>query len=313
MMILMGAAARAEVVDRIVAVVNDDIITLSELDRAFVPYARNIDATYKGADKAGVIRQTKEAFLQQMINQLLIEQEATKAGAGVAAVKDEEVAEVVKDIAAKNKMTMDEYTRKLADEGQTLESVKKEIKSQMLRVRLMRREVQSRIIVTNEEIGEYYDKHRQEYEGKEAARVRQIFLPAPADADKIARAKTRAEMQQLRDRIVKGESFEAIAAQYSRGPAAKQGGDIGYVEKGVIVAEVEKAAFSLPVGQLSDVIETDVGCHLIVVLDRRGAGLKPIATVREEIKAKLEDEKAAKKFDEWIGDLRKKAFIDVRL
>lgn len=311
--ILTCAAAEAEVVDRIAAVVNDDIITVAELDSAFATYTRSIEAGFKGADKAAYLRQAREAFLQQMINQMLIEQEAKKAGTGMASIKDEEVMDVISDMVAKNKMTLEDYTRKLAAEGHTLESAKKEIKNQMLRMRLLRREVQSKIIVTNEEIGEYYDKHRQDYEGKEAARLKQIFLPAPADRPAAEKEKAGAFARQLRNRILQGESFDAIAAQYSKGPAAAQGGDIGFVEKGVIMPAVEKAAFSLSVGQLSDVIETDIGYHIIIVTDKRGAGLKPIAVVRDEIKTKIEDEKISRKYEEWITDLRRKSFIDVRL
>jgi len=104
-----------------------------------------------------------------------------------------------------------------------------------------------------------------------------------------------------------------LAAQYSKGPAAAEGGDIGFVERGIIVPEVEKEAFSLPVGQISNVIETDLGYHILAVVDKRGAGLKPLPAVRDEIKAKIEDEKVAKKYDEWIDGIRKKSFIDVRL
>jgi peptidyl-prolyl cis-trans isomerase SurA len=191
--------------------------------------------------------------------------------------------------------------------------VKKEIRGQMLRMRLLRREVQSKILVTDEEIGDFYDKHRQDYEGKEAVRIKQILLPVAAGADKSTRENAREQAQQLRERILKGEPFEMLAAQYSKGPAAAQGGDIGFVERGVIVPEVEKAAFSLSAGQVSDIIETENGFHIIAVVDKRGAGVKPLPAVRNEIKAKIEDEKVAKKYDEWIEDVRKKSFIDVRL
>jgi parvulin-like peptidyl-prolyl isomerase len=296
--LLISAIAYAEVADRIVAVVNDDIITQTELNRAFEPYAKNIDATYKGPDRDTVIRQNKEAFLQQMVNQILIEQAAKKAGPGIATVKDEEVMDVIRDMLAKSKMTLEDYTKKLAEEGNSLDAVKKEIKSQMLRMRLLRREVQSKIMITDEEIGAYYDKHREDYEGKEAVRIKQIFLTAPADAGRLTRQRVKQQVEELRNRIVKGESFDAISAQYSQGPAAAQGGDIGYVEKGVILPEVEKAAFALPPGKLSDVIETELGYHLIIVVDQRGAGLKPLSIVRNEIKAKIEEEKIAKKFEE---------------
>lgn len=308
-----GAAAAADVADRIVAVVNDDVITLAELNRAFEPYAKNIEANYKGSDKETVLRENKAAMLQRMIDQMLIEHEAKKAGTGIAAIKDEEVMDVLNDMLTKNNAKLADYEKRLIAEGNTLENVKKEIKGQMLRMRLLRREVQSRILITDQEIGEFYDKHRQDYEGKEAVRIKQILLPVRADADKKERDGARSLALQLRERILKGEPFEQLAAQFSRGPAAAQGGDIGFVERGVILPEVEKAAFGLSVGQLSDVIETEMGFHLIAVVDKRGAGLKPLPVVRNEIKAKIEDEKIAKKYDEWIDGIRKRSFVDVRL
>jgi parvulin-like peptidyl-prolyl isomerase len=311
--LLISAPAAAGVADRIVAVVNGEVITLSELHRAFAPYAAHIEANYKGPDKEAFLKQGEAAFLQRMIDQILIEQEAKKPGVGIAAVKDEEVMGMVKDMLAKNRLTMQDYLKKLAEEGKTLESAKQEIRGQMLRMRLLRREVQSRILVTDEEIGEYYDKHREDYEGREAVHIRQIFLPVPEGADSGARDRVRAEANQLRERILKGERFEVMAARYSRGPAASEGGDIGFVERGVMMPEVEKAAFSLPVGEVSEVLETEAGFLLLVVVDKKGAGLKPLPVVRDEIKAKIEDEKVNKKYDEWMAELRKKSFIDIRL
>ena len=311
--LLISAPAAAGVADRIVAVVNGEVITLSELHRAFAPYAAHIEANYKGPDKEAFLKQGEAAFLQRMIDQILIEQEAKKPGVGIAAVKDEEVMGMVKDMLAKNRLTMQDYLKKLAEEGKTLESAKQEIRGQMLRMRLLRREVQSRILVTDEEIGEYYDKHREDYEGREAVHIRQIFLPVPEGADSGARDRVRAEANQLRERILKGERFEVMAARYSKGPAAAEGGDIGFVERGVMMPEVEKAAFSLPVGEVSEVLETEAGFLLLVVVDKKGAGLKPLPVVRDEIKAKIEDEKVNKKYDEWMAELRKKSFIDIRL
>jgi parvulin-like peptidyl-prolyl isomerase len=135
----------------------------------------------------------------------------------------------------------------------------------------------------------------------------------PAGANKATRESVKEQARQLHTRILKGEPFEQLAAQYSQGPAAAQGGDIGFVERGVILPDVEKAAFSLAVGQVSSVIETETGFQMIAVVDKRGAGLKPMKVVREEIKAALEEEKISKKYDEWIVDIRKRNFIDIRL
>lgn len=311
-LILLCAPVRAEVVDKIIAVVNDEIITLYEFNTAFEPYRKNIENTYKGTDKEAVIKQTREAFLQRLIDNILIEQEAKKSGAGII-VKDEEVMEVLQDVLAKQKLSMQEYLKNLAREGNSLDSVKKEIRGQMMRARILRREVKAKILVSDEEIGEYYNKNRQEYEGKETVRIKQILLLLPPDANKTIIAKVKNEAMQLHKRVMNGESFDLLALNYSQGPAAAQGGDVGFIGRGTIIPEVEAAAFSLPVGQVSEVIESSVGFHIIQVVDKKGAGLKPIAAVREEIKTKIEDEKLDKKFDEWIASVRAKSHIEVKL
>jgi len=310
---VMCQTATAAVTDGIAAVVNDEIITQSELHRAFDPYAKRIDDTYRGNDKETVLKQNKSVFLQRMIDQILIEQEAKKVGLTPESIKDEEVMAVINDMLVKNNLSTKEYMQKLATEHSSLEAVKKEIRGQMLRMRLLRREVQSKILVTDEEIGEYYNKHRQEYEGKEAVRIHQILLPAPKEQGSLMRQNVRVQAEQIRDRILKGESFEAMAAKYSKDPSAAHGGDIGFVERGVILPQVEQAAFSLPLDEVSNVLETDLGYLLITVVDKRGAGFKPPSAVRNEIKAKIEDEKVAKKYDDWIEGIRKKSFIDIRI
>jgi len=311
-LILLCVPVGAEVVDKIIAVVNDEIITLTEFNTAFEPYLKNIEDNYKGKDKEAIINQAKESFLKRLVDNLLIEQEAKKAGMGIV-IKDEEVMDVIRDMMAKKKSNIEDLKKNLAREGNSLESLKKDIRSQMMRMRLLRREIKSKVIVSDEEIGEYYNKNRQDYEGKEAVRLKQIFLAIPAKADKKTKAKIKEEAGQLRKRVLAGESFELLAVKYSQGPGAAQGGDIGFIEKGTIIAAVESVAFNLPMEQVSEVIESGIGFHIIKVVDKKGAGLKPIAAVREEIKTKIEDEKLEKKYEEWITSIRKKSFIEIKM
>ena len=309
---LLCVPVGAEVVDKIIAVVNDEIITLAEFNTAFDPYLKNIEDNYKGKDKEALINQSKEAFLKRLVDNLLIEQEAKKAGKSIV-IKDEEVMDVVRDMIAKRKSNMEEFKKNLAREGTSLESLKKDIRSQMVRMRLLRWEIKSKVMVSDEEIGEYYTKNRQDYEGKEAVRLKQIFLAIPAKADKKTKAKIKEEAEQLRKRVLAGEPFELLAVKYSQGPGAAQGGDIGFIEKGTIIAAVDSVAFNLPMEQVSEVIESSIGFHIIKVVDKKGAGLKPIAAVREEIKTKIEDEKLEKKYEEWITSIRKKSFIEIKM
>jgi len=277
--ILLCAPVRAEVVDRIIAVVNDEVITLYEFNTAFEPYRKNIENTYKGNGKEAVIKQTRDTFFQRFIDNILIEQEAKKVGTGII-VKDEEVMEVLKDMLTKQKLSMQDFVKNLAKEGGSLDAVKKDIRTQMMRMRLLRREIKSKVVVTDEEIGEYYNKNRQEYEGQETVRIKQLLLLLPPNADKTIKEKMKNEALQLHKRVMNGESFDLLVMKYSQGPVAAQGGDVGFIGKGTIIPEVEAVAFSLPIGQVSEVIESNVGFHIIQVVDKKGAGLKSISAVR---------------------------------
>jgi peptidyl-prolyl cis-trans isomerase SurA len=225
-LILAGTQARSEISDKIIAVVNDEIITQKEFNAAFEPYLKRINETYQGNDKEEIIKQTKASFLQRFIDDLLIEQEAKKAG---TSIKEEEVMEVLRDSLARQNMKMDDFLKKSESEGRSLETIKNEVRGQMMRVRLMRREIKSKIMISDLEIGNYYNQHRDEYEGKEAVRIKQILLLIPKNTNEETRASIRNEAQQIIKRAQSGEPFEALAMKYSQGPEAQQGGDIGFI------------------------------------------------------------------------------------
>ena len=297
----------AQIADRIVAIVNEDVITLSELNAAFEPYAARINATYRGGDKAKVMAEGRTAILNRMIDNKLIEQQSKQSG---LTVKDDEAMNVIRGMLASKKMELDEFVKVLERDGSSLDAHRKEIKDQLLRQRLIRREIQSKIVVSDEEVGAYYKKHQDEYEGKEAVRVRMILLATSQGTERDA---LRRQAGELRARLLKGEPFEMLAAQYSQGPTAPTGGDIGYIERGQTLPELEEAAFRMAVGEISPVIELAQGLYLLKVVDKRGGGLKPFAEVRQEIIMKIEDEKMGQRFDVWIADLRKKSHVVIKL
>jgi len=308
--ILAPATGLSTVVDRIVAVVNDDIITLSELENTFHPYQKRIDGAYRGGDKDKVIAEGRVMILNRMIDNRLIEQLSRKTG---IVVKDDEIMETIKDLLRRRNISMEAYTKTLEREGSSLEAYRQDMKDQMIRMRLLRRELKTKILVSDDEIGENYVKNRNEYEGKEAVRIKQILLPLPQNADRTVTARLKADAEMIHKRLIDGESFDLLAAQFSQGPSAATGGDVGFLEKGTMLPEVDAAAFRLAKDETSEIIFSPVGLHIIKVLDKRGAGIKPIGIVREEIKAKLEEEKMEKSYEGWIVDLRKRSHIEIRL
>lgn len=306
----LSVAVHAAVADRIVAVVNDEVITLSEWDSAFVPYQERFEASYRGPDREKARTENKMILLNRMIDNLLMEQVARKTA---ITVRDEEVTDAISDMQKQQKMSEDEFGKALEREGMTLDSYKKNLRDQLMRIKLIRRDIKSRVSVTDEEIGEYYQRHREDYEGKEAVRIKQILIILPNEADSGIKEKLRAGAEEIHRRLMNGEPFDQLSARYSQGPEAVAGGDIGFIEKGSILHEVDDAAFRLPLNQISDVIESSVGFHIIQVIDRRGGGVKAIADVREEIREKIDREKSEKKFGEWIEELRKKSHVEIKL
>ncbi|MHB9096715.1 MAG: peptidylprolyl isomerase [Syntrophales bacterium] len=308
--LLLCVPAQAGVADRIVAIVNDEVITLSELNGAFEPYRAKLEASYTGGEREKALTETKLTLLNQMIDNLLMQQQARKAG---IVVKDEEVSATINELLTRRNISQEDFRQAVAREGTTLEAYRKGVKDQLMRIRLVQREIKSKVAVSDEEIGEYYRKNRQDYEGKEAVRIKQILLPLPKDASDEAKEKLRADAGAIRKRLLAGEPFELVSVRYSQGPAASAGGDIGYIEKGMMLPEVETVAYSLPLNQISAVIESSVGFHIVQVIDRRGAGVKPIESVREEIRERLDREKVEKKFDEWLETLRTRSHIEIKL
>jgi len=311
--VLMAAVLPAqplygEIVDRIVAVVGDEIITMSDLNQAFEPYRKKIEETYREPELGRALAESLAAFLKRLIDASLIEQEAKKNG---ISVKDEEVTAVIKDILGRKNISMDDFLSSLAGEGVSLESYKKDIKNQMLRMKLIRREIKSRIIVTDKEIGEYYSSHRQDYEGKEAVHMKQILLPFPKGASEETKETLKIEIEGIHRRLKNGEPFDMLAANYSQGPAA--GGDLGFIEKGTMLPEVENAAFNLGKDEISGVICSPIGFHIVKIIDNRWNGTATTETVREEIQAKIEEQKMEKKFEEWVEALRKRSHIEIKL
>ncbi len=299
----------AQVVDRIIAVVNSDVITLSEFNSAFEPFRLRIMRMELGQNTPQMLEQSRRELLDRMISELLIEQESRRSG---IVVKDDEITAVVSEQLSRRNLTLNAFQKELSNEGMTMEEYRKGIRDQIVKMKLVRRDVRTKVIITQEEIGRYYEKHRHEYEGEEEVRIRQILVMVPRTADSGLISRLRREADEIRSRIIRGESFEGIAARYSVGAAAAGGGDLGFIGRGVMHPEVEEEAFKLAMDEISSVIESPVGFHIIKLVDRRGAGIKNLEVVKEEIRARIEEEKMEKKFEEWLMNLRNKSYIDVR-
>ncbi len=295
--LLLPPLARCVIIERVVAVVNDQVITLTELQ-----------------ERAILIRQATHnpnIPLKEILKQIIIEtievQRAKKLGLDVP---DEVVEDYIKNFKKDNNLTDEDFQRLLKEWGISLDAYKREIKRRILISKLVNLEVKSHIAVPEEEVKEYYEKNKDKlYLLSAKARIADIFLPW--GSDKNATMKLAREIYQ---KIQLGESFAKLAALYSKGPNAQNGGDMGWVRKGELVAELDKFIFD-PHTKKGDVklLETPQGIHIIKILDRQYRDYVPFDKVKGEIEKKLYKERAQERYKTWLEDLVKKAYVKVLL
>jgi Parvulin-like peptidyl-prolyl isomerase len=235
---ILAVPLNARIVDRIVAVVNDEIVTLSELNSAVEPYLKKIDKLNKGENREKVAAQTMSAMLDKLINDILVKQEAKRLG---IVVKEEDIAKTVEDVILRRKITTEDFKKALAREGSSFPAYKKEVEEHLMKIRLVGASVKSKVSVTDEEIGDYYRKHREDYEGKEAVRIKQILIIVPKRSGMEERLRLKADAGLIHKRLMGGESFEFLADNYSNGPAAKLGGRPWFCRKRRYVSSSERS------------------------------------------------------------------------
>lgn len=308
-LLFTAATSWGEIVDRVIAVVNDDIITQYELDSTVELVLKRYEQSIRPEDRERIVTEGRKALLEKMIDDLILRQEGRRLG---IAVREEELTATIQDSLAKRNVSMDDLREALAKEGTNYEKYRESTRSEMIKARIVQREIRPRATVTNEEIGAFYQEHRDEYEGKLRVRLLMIALPVPSGSDEAEKAAQRTKAESILKRIRAGEYFEILANENSQGPE-RSGGDIGYVEKGSMNPIIEETAFNLKPGEVSGVIETPQGFYIIKAIDKRGGGSLSLKATREDVEERIFREKMEKKYTEWMAEKRQKAHIEIRM
>ena len=296
-----------EVLDRVIAVVNNDVITLSELQDTLAFYLSET----REAVKPGEEEALKQRLLNRMIENRLQLQEA---GREQLAVEDSEVneqlAEVMKRVNAK---TQEEFEQVVKAQGLTLEGVKKRAKDQVLVQKVIRRKVQLRISVTEQEIEQYLVENREKLETGLSYHARHIlFVPAPPESEAAWDA-ARGRAEEVWARVRAGEDFVELAKRHSEDSTAKDGGDLGVLKQGELAPEVERQILRLRPGEASAPFRSRLGLHIFKLEWKEGLAGETLAQAKQQIRDILIRQKYATRLEAWIAEIRKRAIIEIRL
>ena len=299
----------AEYVDRIVAVVNDDIVTLSELNEQMQPYLEQIRARNLPADQEQQMLFTvREKMLDGLIDQKLTDQEIKKASINVS---DAEITATIERIKESRFLTDEDLRHILEQQGLSMEAYRSQIKTQILRTKLINIEVKSKIVITQEDVDAYYKNHPEVYGGEKKYHLRNILLKPPIMANEAEEKAFRKKMETIVENLKKGASFEKMAREYSQSPLAADGGDLGAFELKSLSPEIRGAVEKLKPGQFTDILSTDQGYQLFYIENIIESPSKPLKEVSGEIREKLFSEIVDSRFQSWLKDLRKESHIRI--
>lgn len=305
----------AEVVDKVVAVVNDEVITLSELEEETSSVFRSITENNPGVPAVNALEQAREVALNGMIERRLIQQKAKKDNITVTA---EDVEAAYENIRKGMSLTPADFRQKLEKSGLTDASYRTKLKSQILQSRLLSFDVRSKIVVTEEMILDYYDEHYTSRVDKGSYYLLQIGCSwnKSDDAEELAAEKqaTRERTERILDLANKGQDFRNLAEKFSELPSAVDGGDIGVFTLDEMAPAMREAIESLEPGEISKIIETPAGYQFFKLLSGEENELVVTAaleTVKEEIREKIFEEKLKTAYAEWVRKLKEDAYIQI--
>jgi len=302
-----------KVVDRIAAVVNDEVILLSEVDKICKATLDEVPSTLPLDEAVKRKREIRKTALDTLIDELLIKQQVREHKVSVA---PDEVQKHIGQLMKDNNLNEKQFAEALKMEGKTVDDLKRDIRRQMERSKLIdlqmrtNPELRSQIQVREKEIEDYYQLH---YSTMERVRASHILfvLPPGSTAEKEKEVRTRAK--KLLDQLRQGAPFDLMAKQHSDDPSSALGGDLGWFRRGDMVEAFEKVAFGLKKGQLSDLVKTKFGIHIILLTDRSTEGAPDMAKVRNEIRSRLHREKFQRAMQGWLEELRRRSYIDYKL
>jgi peptidyl-prolyl cis-trans isomerase SurA len=306
-----STAIGAEVIDRIVAVVNYDLISLEDLKSQVKPYLEKVYASGYPPDKERqMIFKVREEVLNQMIDQKLTDQEIARYK---ITASDKEVDNAIERIKQVNSMTDEAFRQALAKEGVTIEDYRKKTKEQILRSNLINREVKSKVVITKEDVKAYYDAHPELYGIEEKYHLANVMIKYSENPDSSNRMQTQLKMQDVLQELKAGKSIDEVIQTFSSSTVRIQGGEIGTFSLSTLDPKIREALKDLKPGQYSGIIETDYGSQIFRLLDKGKASGKTLEDASAQIENKLFKDLVDQKFSKWLEELRSRSYIKITL
>ena len=289
----------------VIAKVNDAVISKQSLDQEMAVILQQLSQMGRPAPDASQMEGLRTTVLEGLIDGELLYQESAKAGVVVddAAIND-------KLINLKRQFpTEDEFKKALNAMNTTEPELKAQLHKSMTIKQLIEQKVESKIVINDQETKEFYDANLDKFKQPEQVRASHILIAVKPDADDAAKEAARKKIASIQQQIKDGKDFGELAKTNSEGPSSVKGGDLGYFGRGQMVKPFEDAAFAMKPGEVSGVVETQFGLHLIKVVDKKTGSVAGYDEVKDRIAEFLKKQRMDEEMTAYVQDLRSKAVI----
>jgi peptidyl-prolyl cis-trans isomerase SurA len=298
-------AQEAQVVDGIAAIVNGDVITFSQVRNLSGPRERLLRSQLTGPELEKQIREARELALKDLIDRRLVIQAFKKESYQIPDhIVDQRVHDIIRENFGGDRNT---FIKTLEAQKYSLGEFKEKELERIMVQAMRSHNVKTQMIASPTKIEDYYRKHHDEFTSKAEIKLRMIMISGQKDTGNAQAQKALAE--EVLGRLAAGGEFGQTAQLYSEDSTRDNGGDWGWIQRNTLAAPLEKFAFNMPVGRISNIIDYAGNYYILKVEDKRGGTTKSLAEARADIEKKLIQDEAAQIQERWIAGLRKKAYI----
>ena len=289
----------------VVAKVNGVDLLKSDLEKIY----SMLSAQAKMTGEAKSDKEVIDVALGELLNMEVLKQESARRN---IVPSSEEIANEMKTVRA-NFPDEAAFEATLKDKGLSIEVVKKSITEQISVQKMLEKEVESKVSISTDEIKKFYSDNPDYFKTKDSVKASHILIKTEANADEKKVAEAREKIDAILAKVKGGEDFAKMAKEKSEGPSGPNGGDLGYFGRGQMVKPFEEAVYKLKVGEVSEVVKTEFGFHIIKLVDMKKAGTTPLSEVEESIKMFLKRQKGEEVFKKFVAELRSNASIEKKI
>jgi peptidyl-prolyl cis-trans isomerase SurA len=298
-------AQEAQVVDGIAAIVNGDVITYSQVRQLSAPRAKLLQSQFTGQELEKKLREIRELALKDLIDRRLIIQAFKKESYAIPDhVVDQRVHDIIRESFGGDRNT---FVKTLEAQNYSLGEFKEKEMERIIVQAMRSHNVKTNYIISPTKIEDFYRKHRELFTTKEEIKLRMIMISGQKDTGNAQAQKSLAE--EVLGKLVNGGEFEQTAQIYSEDSTKDNGGDWGWIGRNTLAAPLEKFAFNMPVGRVSNIVDYAGNYYILKVEDKRGGTTRSLAEARGDIEKKLIQDEAQAIQERWIASLREKAYI----